>query len=71
MRMNDLLKMILSALGAVAGATAILASLALVGATVVTVSSGVVSAAITVAPAVICIGGVAYAASKTGFGMRG
>ena len=69
--MSDVIKMILSALGAVAGAAAILASLGLVVSLLVGATSGAMSAVVTVAPAAACLGGVAYAASKTGFGMRG
>jgi hypothetical protein len=69
--MNDILMMILSALGAVAGAAAILASLGLAGVVVTAITSGAVSFAAQAAPVVICMGGVAYAASRTGYGLRG
>lgn len=71
LRMNDLVKMILSALGAVAGAAAILAGLGLLGIAASALLSGAATGAIYLAPAVICMGGVAYAASQTGFGTRG
>jgi hypothetical protein len=69
--MNDIVLMILSALGAVAGAAAILAGLGLVLTTAGAVLGGAASFAASAAPAVICMGGVAYAASQTGYGGRG
>jgi hypothetical protein len=65
--MSSLSLLILSALGAVAGATAILASFALIGAMGMSIISGAVSFASATLPAALCLMGVAYAASKTGF----
>jgi len=59
--------MILSAVGAIAGAVAILAGLALTGAALVAVLGGTASFAVQAAPTAICLGGVAYAASRTGY----
>lgn len=69
--MNDLQLMILSALGAVAGAIAILSIIGLGLAAITAATSSAATILIVAAPAVICIGGVAYAASNTGYGVRG
>lgn len=66
--MNDIIKMILSALGAAAGAVAILASLGLTASALVAVLAGGVGFAVAALPALACLGGVAYAASHTGYG---
>ena len=59
--------MIMGALGAVAGAIAILAGLGLAASALAAVLSGSVGIATAVLPALACIGGAAYAASHIGY----
>ena len=67
MPMNELLKLIACALGAVAGATAILAALGTLPALLAASLGGAVNVAAGLAPVAVCAGGVAYAASRTGY----
>ena len=66
--MSDLVKLILSALGAAAGAAVILATLGLGAAVVTTVAGGAAALVTKALPAAVCVGGAAYAASRTGYG---
>ena len=68
MLMNEIIMMIVSALGAVAGAAAILAALGIGAVTVTAATAGAVTAAVATLPIAACVGGVAYAASRTGYG---
>lgn len=62
--------MLLSALGAAAGAAAILATLVIGAGAVTAVAGGAVSVVTAALPTAACAGGVAYAASRTGYGGR-
>jgi hypothetical protein len=66
--MHDIIRMIISALGAAAIAAAILAGLCLAASSVVAVLKGLVGGAVLAIPAAICLGGAAYAASRIGYG---
>ena len=65
--MNDILMMLISALGAVAGAAVILAGLASGTAIASVIAGGAAASAVVILPVVLCVGGVAYAASRTGY----
>lgn len=65
--MKDIYLMILSALGAVAGAIAILAVLCWLGGAFLALFGGAVGVVVKAAPVLICFAGVAYAAAKTGY----
>ncbi len=62
--MSDLIKAVLAAVGAVAGAAAILSGLLKAGAIITAFSAGAVTLMVAGVPTVICLGGVAYAASR-------
>ena len=60
--------MIISALGAAACAVAILAGIGFAAAAVVAVLKGLGNGIVLAIPALACLGGAAYAASRTGYG---
>lgn len=66
--MDEIMTMIVSALGAAAGAAALLlilgSGLGLIG----KVIGGAASLAINLAPTAACVGGALYVASRTGYG---
>jgi len=68
LHMNELLKMIIGALGAAACAVAILAGIGFSAAAVVAVLKGLGNGIVLAIPALACLGGAAYAASRIGYG---
>lgn len=66
--MNDIIMMLLSCLGAVAGAVVLLTGVGVITTAGAAIVTGAGSVAVAVMPAAVCLGGVAYAASKTGYG---
>lgn len=66
--MSDLILMIVTALGAVAGAAAILATMG-IGMAAVTAAAGGAASMVTIGlPTAVCAGGAVYVASRTGYG---
>jgi hypothetical protein len=65
--MSDLLKMLLGALGAIAGAIAILTGAGLTVSALAAALAGGAGIAAAVLPPAACLGGAAYAASRIGY----
>jgi len=66
--MNDIIMMLVSALGAVASAAVILAGIGAAMGAGTAALAAVGSTVVTAVPVGVCLGGAAYAASKTGYG---